>query len=78
MSARGAPSTSPSGGGVRVTTASSTSPTPWPVLAEISRISSFVAPVSSCSSTVASATSAAGRSTLFSTGMISRSFSMAR
>ncbi len=78
MSARGGAAESPSGGGVRVTIASRMASTPSPVLADTVRISSCVAPVSSCSSISASGTLLAGRSILFSTGMISRSLSIAR
>ena len=77
-SARGGASGSPTGGGMRSTTASSTASTPSPVLAEIRRTRSGSSPTSSATSAAAAAGSAWGRSILFTTGTISRLFSIAR
>ena len=76
--ARRAPSRSPSGGGMRSMIASSTAATPWPVLAEMRSTSSGEPPRKSATSSARRSGSAAGRSILFSTGTISRSFSIAR
>ena len=74
--ARGGPSGSPSGGGIRFTIASSTSSTPSPVFAEIRRISS--SPSNSVISCATRSGSALGRSILFMTGISSSPASIAR
>ena len=69
---------SPSGAGMRSITASSSSGTPSPVLAEMRRMSSAGMP-STCSISAAYVSgSAAGRSILLRQATISRSFSSAR
>ena len=68
ISARGGASGSPSGAGIRATTASSTSRTPSPVFAEIRSTSSGAQPIRSTISPITRSGSAPGRSTLFSTG----------
>ena len=76
--ARGGPSGSPPGAGIRATIASSTSSTPCPVFAEM-RITSAGSPPSRSATSLATASgSACGRSILFRIGMISRLFSIAR
>ena len=78
MSARGGACGSPSGGEMWSTTACSTSSMPWPVLAEIRSTFSGASPINSASSAATPSGSAAGRSILFTTGTMSRSFSIAR
>ena len=79
MRARGGPSgVALRAAGCGCTTASSTAGTPSPVLAEICRISSRRQPMTETISSARFSGSAPGRSILFSTGMISRSFSRAR
>jgi hypothetical protein len=78
MSARGGAPASPAGGGIRSTTASSTSATPSPVFAEMRSTCSGMSPISSAASAAISSGRACGRSILFTTGTISRSFSIAR
>ncbi len=68
----------PPGAGIRSTIASSTSDTPSPVFAEIRRTWSGVSPISSETSRAAPSGFADGRSILFTTGTISRLFSIAR
>ncbi len=68
---------SPFGGGRRLTMASSTSSTPSPVLAETSMASDASRPMTSSICAFTRSGSAAGRSILLSTGMISWSCSMA-
>src|SRR6266550_305588 len=78
MRARSGASATPRGGGMRRTTASSSSGTLLPSLAEMRRISSGFVPMSSCSSCARRSGSAPGRSILLSTGMISSPASIAR
>src|SRR5438876_326499 len=78
MRARSGASATPRGGGTRRTTASSSSGTLLPSLAEMRRISSGFDPMSSCSSCARRSGSAPGRSILLSTGMISSPASIAR
>src|SRR3989475_244072 len=78
MRARSGASATPRGGGMRRTTASSSSGTLLPSLAEMRRISSGFDPMSSCSSCARRSGSAPGRSILLSTGMISSPASIAR
>ena len=78
MSARGGASRSPAGAGIRSTIASSTSSTPCPVFAEIRSTRSGSSPISSASWRAVPSGSACGRSILFTTGTISRLFSIAR
>ncbi len=78
ISARGGASGLPRGGGTEATTASSTSSMPWPVFAEIRSTFSGRSPMRSAIARACRSGSAAGRSILLSTGMISRSASMAR
>ncbi len=78
MSARAGAARSPEGAGIRSTTASSTSSTPIPVFAEIRRTRAGSSPISSASWIATPSGSACGRSILFTTGMISRLFSIAR
>src|SRR6266478_3724230 len=78
MRARSGASATPRGGGMRCTTASSSSGTLVPSLAEMRRISSAFAPMSSCSSCARRSGSAPGRSILLRTGMISSPASIAR
>ena len=78
MSARAGASGSPSGDGIRSTIASRTSSTPWPVFAEIRSTCSGSSPIRSATSADAASGSACGRSILFTTGTISRLFSIAR
>ena len=78
ISARGGAPGSPAGAGIRSTIASSTSATPSPVFAEMRSTWSGVSPTSAETATAAPSGSACGRSILFSTGTISRSFSIAR
>ena len=78
ISARGGAAASPAGAGIRSTIASSTSSIPSPVLAEIRRTWSGVSPTSPETAIAAASGSACGRSILFTTGTISRSFSIAR
>ena len=59
-------------------TASRSSFTPWPVLPDASKISSSLTPSSLTSSWTTLGTSAAGRSILFMTGMMTKFCSMAR
>jgi hypothetical protein len=77
MSARGGASTSPSGGGIRCTIASSSSSTPSPVFAETRITSSAGSPSSSLISPATRSGSAPGRSILFSAGISSRPASIA-
>ena len=63
---------------MRVTMASSTSFTPWPVLAEMRSTFSGSSPIRSASALACRSGSAAGRSILLSTGTSSRSPSIAR
>ena len=77
-SARPGASGSPSGAGIRSTIASSTSSTPIPVFAEIRSTLAGSSPTSSATSAAAASGSADGRSILFTTGTISRLFSIAR
>ena len=78
MSARGGACGSPAGGGIRSTIASSTSSMPSPVFAEMRSTCSGVSPTRSAISAAVASGSACGRSILFTTGTISRSFSIAR
>jgi len=78
ISARAGASGSPEGGGTRSTMASSTSSTPAPVLAEIRRTCSGSSPIRSAISLATASGSADGRSILFTTGTMSRLFSIAR
>ncbi len=78
MSARGGASGSPCGGGMRSHTASSTAPTLRPLLAEMRTTASGLSPSRSPISAAAPSGSAAGRSILLTTGMISRLLSIAR
>lgn len=76
--ARAGASTVPTGAGTSATTRSSSASTPTPVLAETLRTSSGSQPMRLASSAANFSGWAAGRSILFSTGMILRSFSIAR
>ncbi len=78
ISARSGASASPDGGGTTRATASSTSGTPSPVLALVMSTSEGLTPRRSTSSARTRSGSALGRSTLFTTGTISRPLSMAR
>ena len=78
MSARAGASSSPTGAGIRSTIASSTASTPSPVFAEIRSTLSASSPIRSATSAAAPSGSACGRSILFTSGTISRSFSIAR
>ena len=60
------------------TTDCSTASTPYPVLAEIRITFSAEPPIRSATSAATASGSAAGRSILFTTGTMSRSFSIAR
>ena len=76
--ARAGASGSPTGGGRSRTILSSSGSTPMPVLPETRRQSSGSQPISLASSSAYFSGWAAGRSILLSTGMIVRSFSIAR
>ena len=78
ISARGGASGSPCGGGTRLTSSSSRSSTPSPVLAEMRRTSSAGSPISSAISSPTRSGSAPGRSTLFIAGISSSPESIAR
>ena len=78
MSARGGAAASPLGAAIRSTIASSTWSTLRPVFAEIRTTCSGSSPIKSATSAAAPSGSAWGRSILFTTGTISRSFSIAR
>ena len=78
MSARAGAAGSPAGGGIRSTTASSTSSTPMPVFAEIRSTRAGSSPSSSASWIATPSGSACGRSILLTTGTISRFASIAR
>ena len=78
MSARGGASGSPSGGGTRAISSSSTSGTPAPVFAEMRRTSSGCSPIRSAISSATRSGSAPGRSILFRHGISSSPESTAR
>ena len=78
MSAWSGASGSPVGGGTRSTIRSRTASTPTPVLALTWSTSSGSPPIKSVIDCATSSGWALGRSTLLSTGMISRSAPMAR
>jgi hypothetical protein len=78
INARAGASGLPVGEGIRSTIASRSSGTPSPVFAEMRSTCSAVSPISSATSAAAPSGSACGRSILFTTGTISRLFSIAR
>ena len=78
MSAWSGASGSPCGGGTRATTASRMASTPMPVLADAGSTSSRLPPIRSTTDCATTSGSALGRSTLLSTGTISRSAPTAR
>jgi len=78
MSALSGPPASPSGAGMRSTTASSTLATPCPVLAETSSACEASMPMVSSISALISSGRATGRSILLRIGTISRLASRAR
>ena len=78
MRARRGRAASASGGGTRSTIAWNTSSTPVPSFADTKSISSRLNPNACSTSRATRSGSAASRSILFTTGMISRSFSSAR
>ncbi len=78
ISARGAASGSPCGGGTRATICSSRSVTPSPVLAEMRRTPFGSSPIRSAISSPTRSGSAPGRSTLFMAGISSSPESIAR
>ncbi len=77
MSACSGPSGSPLGGGMRLTSSSSRSGTPKPVLALTRTASMASMPMISSTSSATLSGSALGRSILFSTGITSRPWSSA-